>query len=68
MRELSFHWRAFWNSRGRVTVSIFVMNVAHEEGQVNFIPDTEEGGVKHISNFKTLTQHVILAKRMFAPR
>ena len=49
-------------------MSIFVMNVAHEEGQVNFIPDTEEGGVKHISTFKTLTQHFILAKRMFVPR
>ena len=44
------------------------MNVTHEEGQVSVIPDTKEGGVKHVSTYKTLTQHVILAKRIFAPR
>ena len=51
----------------RVTVSIFLVNVTHEEGQVNVNPAAKEDGVKHVSIVKTLTRHVIPAKRMFAP-
>ena len=51
----------------RVTVSIFLVNVTQEEGQVNVNPATKEDGVKHVSIVKTLTRHVIPAKRMFAP-
>ena len=50
----------------RVTVSIFLVNVTHEEGQVNVNPATKEDGVKHVSIVKTLTRHVIPAKCMFA--
>ena len=50
-----------------VTVSIFLVNVTQEEGQVNVNPATKEDGVKHVSIVKTLTRHVIPAKRMFAP-
>ena len=52
----------------RVTVSIFLVNVTHEEGQVNVNPAAKEDGVKHVSIVKTLTRHVIPGKRMFAPR
>ena len=48
--------------------SIFLMNETHEEGQVNVIPDTKGDGVKHVSIVKTLTRHVIPAKRMLALR
>ena len=49
-------------------MSIFLMNETHEEGQVNVIPDTKGDGVKHVSIVKTLTRHVIPAKRMLALR
>ena len=51
----------------RVTVSIFLVNVTQEEGQVNVNPATKEDGVKHVSIVKTLTRRVIPEKRMFAP-
>ena len=36
----------------RVTVSIFLVNMTHEEGQVNVNTATKEDGVKHVSIFK----------------
>ena len=49
-------------------MSIFLVNVTQEEGQVNVNPAAKEDGVKHVSIVKTLTRHVIPAKRMFAPQ